>query len=275
MPRILVIDGYDDPGIAFLANAGASPAGELYARLLTGLRPGCEVDIAQISRREPVAVTPGDYDGLCWTGSNMFFSASNAIVQRHIDLCAEAFAAGVPQFGSCWAAQLAAVTAGGEVDANPKGREFGLARKITLSEAGRAHPMYRGKPDVFDGFTSHGDIITRLPDGAQWLAGNAFTPVQALALSYSGGDFWAVQYHPEFDFHEIAGLAHGRRDALIAQGIFHDHDQAGQFVDEMRALDTDPSRTDLAWKYGADDDVMDPCIKTREVQNWLDYFFNE
>ena len=88
-------------------------------------------------------------------------------------------------------------------------------------------------------------------------------------------NFWAVQYHPEFDFHEIAGLAHGRRDALIAQGIFHDHDQAGQFVNEMRALDTAPLRTDLAWKYGADDDVMDPGVKTREVQNWLDYFFND
>ena len=71
----------------------------------------------------------------------------------------------LPSFGSCFAAQLVAVAAGGSVRANPKGREFGLARKIELSAAGRAHPLFAGKPAVFDAYTSHGDEVDTLPPG--------------------------------------------------------------------------------------------------------------
>lgn len=273
MPKLLVIDGYDTEGMAFLARSGATRAGALYAQLLARFVDTDEIDIAEISHQEPVDIDPSDYDGVCWTGSNLFFSSSNEIVQRHIDLCGAFFDRGVPQFGSCWAAQLAAKTAGGEVDLNPKGREFGIARKISLNEAGLKHPMFKGKPTVFDGFTSHADIVTRLPDGATLLAGNAFAPVQALEVAHGRGTFWAVQYHPEYDCAEIAGLAEGRADALIAQGVFRDRAAAAAYVSDMRALADDDQRQDLAWAYGIDADVQDFDIKTVEVRNWLSHFF--
>lgn len=275
MPKLLVIDGYDTAGIAFLEEAGATQAGKLYANLLAKFVPRDEIEIAEISHDAPAEIDLERYDGVCWTGSNLFFSSTNEIVQRHIDLCGEFFERGIPQFGSCWAAQLAAKTAGGEVDINPKGREFGIARKITLTEAGINHPMFKGKPLVFDGFTSHGDIVTKLPKGATLLAGNAFSPVQALDVKHGNGEFWAVQYHPEYNCAEIAGLAEGRAAALIEQGTFKDLAAARAYVNELRVLEQDPKRTDLAWKYGIDADVRDPNIKTIEVKNWLDHFFGE
>lgn len=273
MPKLLVIDGYDTEGMAFLDAAGATQAGALYAQLLSNFVDQDHIAIAEISHQQPIKINPSDYDGVCWTGSNLFFSSSNEIVQRHIDLCTEFFAHGVPQFGSCWAAQLAAKSAGGEVALNPKGREFGLARKICLTDAGVDHPMFKGKPPVFDGFTSHADIVTRLPDGATLLAGNAFSPIQALEVNHGRGVFWAVQYHPEYDCAEVAGLAEGRADALIAQGIFHDRAAVTEYVTDMRALADNAQRADLAWKYGLDDDVQDPMIKSIEVRNWLQHFF--
>ena len=74
-------------------------------------------------------------------------------VAKQIDLTRRAYRAQVPSFGSCWAAQIAVVAAGGQVQPNPNGREMGIARKIELTPAGRAHPMYEGKASVFD-FTS-------------------------------------------------------------------------------------------------------------------------
>lgn len=91
---------------------------------------------------------------------------------------------GVPQYGSCWAAQIAVAAAGGHCASNPRGREMGVARKIALSPEGRSHPMFEGKPSVFDAFTSHNDEVTHLPPGGIALGGNDFTTVQAVAVRY-------------------------------------------------------------------------------------------
>lgn len=273
MTRLLVIDGYDAGGMKALEAAGATKAGNLYKKMLSGLAPGVQIDVAEISLDKAVGIDIERYAGVCWTGSNLFFSASNTIVQRHIDLCRSLFDAGIPQFGSCWAAQLAAQTAGGTVEQNPKGREFGLARKITLTNSGRTHPMFAGKPIAFDGFTSHADIVTRLPEGATLLAGNSFSPVQALEVRFGKGEFWAVQYHPEYNLSEIACLTHVRQDSLIEQGVFQDEDMVKSYIQDLQTLGQAPSRQDLAWKLGIDSDVMEPDIRTLEVKNWLQHLF--
>ncbi len=69
---------------------------------------------------------------------------------RQIELAKAVFAAGVPFFGSCWGLQVAVTAAGGEVRANPRGREFGFARRILLTEAGREHRLFAGKPAAFE-----------------------------------------------------------------------------------------------------------------------------
>jgi len=273
MTKLLIIDGYDTAGIEMLKSVGATLAGTLYKRMLADYAPEAEIDIAEISHAEPIDIDIKQYEGVCWTGSNLFFSATDKIVQRHIDLCQSLFKSGIPQFGSCWAAQLAAKASGGDVDQNPKGREFGIARKIGLTQAGKEHPMYKGKSHIFDGFTSHGDIVTSLPTGATLLASNSFSPIQALEVKHENGEFWAVQYHPEYDFSEVAGLADARQDALIDQGTFHDRDAALSYIQDMKTLNNDASRSDLAWKLGVDEDLQDKSIRTLEVKNWLSHYF--
>ena len=65
--------------------------------------------------------------------------------------------AGIPQIGSCWGIQLANYAAGGKVEPHPKGREMGIATKIRLTEEGKKHPMFNGKPEVYSHFVSHDD----------------------------------------------------------------------------------------------------------------------
>ena len=273
-PRILIIDGYDAAGQASLKAGNATLAGELYKSMISRFVRSENITVIDLSMEFAPKIDLQKYDGVCWTGSNLFFSKSDDVVQRHIDLSRSLFAAKIPQFGSCWAAQLAAVAAGGEVRQNPKGREFGLARKIALTEAGLSHPMYQGKPQVTSGFTSHGDIVTKLPGGATLLAGNSFSPVQALAVNYKGGEFWAVQYHPEYDCAELAALTRVRQEALTQQGTFAHKDDVQAYCDKLEILNSDPHRQDIAWLLGFDEDVLDVDIRTLEVKNWLDYWFN-
>ena len=176
----------------------------------------------------------------------------------------------MPSFGSCWAAQIAVVAAGGLCAANPRGREMGIARKITLTAEGRGHPMYIGKPSVFNGFISHEDEVTHLPPGAIVLATNAFTRVQAVCVTYRGGTCWALQYHPEYDLHELARLAYCRIPKLIKGGFFIDREAGEDYVEKLECLHSNPERGELAWLLGIDEDVTNEDVRLCEVRNWVE-----
>ena len=272
-PRFLVVDGYSRAGRADLTAGGATTAGELYARMLKDCSPNCEVDIvtpADADSSLPRGAAIGHYAGIAWTGSSLTIYAEDATVRSQIEFARAAFAAKVPSFGSCWAAQIAVVAAGGLCAANPKGREFGFARKITLTPEGRDHPLYAGKADVFDAFISHDDEITQLPPGATLLASNDHTRVQAVAVTHRGGVFWGLQYHPEYDLHELARLCFCRKQILVEKGFFRDPPAAQDFIDQLEILHRDPMRKDIAWLLGIDRDVSDPEVRRTEVGNWID-----
>ena len=274
-PRFLVVDGYAREGREDLRAGGATTAGELYAQMLKDCAPNrAEVDI--VCPADPDAALPkgaaiDQYDGIAWTGSSLTVFADDPKVTTQIDFAKAAFEAKVPSFGSCWAAQIAVVAAGGRCDVNPKGREMGIARKIALTPEGRAHPLYTGKKSVFDAFISHDDEVTHLPASASLLACNGHTRVQAVSVIHKGGVFWGLQYHPEYDLHELARLCYCRKQKLVDRGFFRDLDAAQDFVDRLEALHQDPGRKDIAWLLGIDEDVMNEDIRRAEVRNWIDF----
>ena len=128
------------------------------------------------------------------------------------------FAAGVPCFGSCWGLQVGVTAAGGSVVRNPRGREFGFGRRITLTSQGRDHAMFPGKPEVFEAATVHVDTVEALPAGATALAHNDMG-LQAAEIKLKKGTFWGVQYHPEYSCAEIAAMARRYADVLIRDGL--------------------------------------------------------
>ena len=272
--RFLVIDGYLRAAREELAAGGAGVAADLYTRMLLRCAPaGATCDVLFPS--DPGAVLPTvtalrDFDGIAWTGCSLCINDDLPAVAAQIELARAAFRERVPSFGSCWAAQIAVVATGGTVAPNPRGREMGIARKIALTPEGRRHPLYEGKVSVFDGFTSHDDEITELSDSSRRLAGNAFTSVQSVAVESEGGSFWGLQYHPEYDLHELARLTACRLDKLIERGFFATPEDVAAYVDRLEMLHLDPSRKDIAWQLGIDDDLMDAEFRQLEVRNWIE-----
>ena len=270
---LLVLDAYAPEGRAALRSVGATEAGLLYRELLLGLVPDARVAVAYPADPEPEL--PDDeglaaLDGVVWTGSSLtIHHEDDPRVRRQVDFARAAYAAGVAAFGSCWAAQLAVVAAGGRCAASPRGREFGVARRIALSDAGKAHPLFAGKPAVFDGFTSHQDEVVELSPGSELLASNAWSRVQAVSVGHRRGRFWAVQYHPEYDLHEVASLCRLRRDELVAQGTFADATAAVRHAEQLEALQADPGDAELRAALGIGPDLLDPGLRTLEVKNWL------
>ena len=271
-PAFLVVEAYPKAAREELGEYGASSASALYAQLLHQLVEGSSTDIlciADLDNELPSLQKLNSYDGIVWTGSNLTVYHDVPEVTRQVELSQLAFEAGVPQFGSCWAAQIAITAAGGRCAAHPDGIEFGIARNISLTDTGRGHPMYRDKKPVFDGFISHYDEITHLPPGAQILAGNDYTRVQAVSVTHKKGTFWATQYHPEYNLHELARLCYARRERLTVLGFFASTQDAENFVDDLEALHKNPERKDIAWRLGISPDITQPEVRQAEVRNWI------
>ena len=271
--RFLIIDGYPKQSRDDLHEAGMKLAWKLYADMLLQHLPDATYDVllpSDVGVEMPPARDLGAYSGIIWTGCNLSINdTDNPSVSGQIDLARDAYEVGVPSFGSCWGIQMAAVAAGGEVRPNPKGREMGMGRKIYLTSEAHNHPMFAGKPRVFEGFVSHDDMVTRIPPGGTLLAANSFACVQALAVTHKKGTFWATQYHCEYNLHEIARLTVAREKKLVAAGFFRGHADLMELVDRMEALAKEPDRKDLRWQLAIDDDVLSDSIRQCEFVNWI------
>lgn len=274
--RFLVVEGNPATSRDAVTAAGGTVASTIYRDMLLALAPAgstAEIVMAADPGAEslPSGLDWGAIDAVALTGSSLNIYDRTPEVVRQIDLSKRVYETGLPYFGSCWALQVATVAAGGEVKANPRGREVGLARKMALTEAGRGHPLYRGRAPVFDAVAIHTDEVTRPAPGTTVLSGNAVSAIQAAEIRHGNGVFWGVQYHPEFDLREIARLITRYGDGLIRDGLFADRAALDRFTVEAEALAADPTRRDLAWRLGVDADVLDPAVRLTEVRNWIQH----
>jgi GMP synthase (glutamine-hydrolysing) len=271
--RLLVVDGYKRAQREeYVRDAGATPS-EAYAAELRRIEPSLVTDIclpADDGANLPDGAGLSSYDGIALTGSSLHIHSPEPAVTRQIELMRAIYKSGTPCFGSCWGIQIGAVAAGGTVALNPNGLEIGFARRIAMTDAGTRHPLLAGRPAAFDAPAIHFDSIVAPPADATILAANAMSPIQAAEFRQDGGVFWGVQYHPEFSLRLIATILRRHRRTLIDQGLRRDEADTGAWLADLDALDADPSRRDLAWAHGLDDEVLDPGKRVTELRNFIE-----
>lgn len=102
----------------------------------------------------------------------------------------------LPILGICYGAQLMVHQSGGAVE-NSNTREYGAS---TLQLVDKGDPLLAGLSPQHTVWMSHGDTITRLPEGFKVIAS---TPsVQYAAYRIEGEETWGVQFHPEIHHSE-------------------------------------------------------------------------
>lgn len=270
-PRLLVMEGNTAEARHKQVEAGGTALSEAYSEVLRRHLPDCVVDIcypADPGANLPIGGIEG-YDGVAITGSALNVYDGGPEIERQIELTRAVLASKTPLFGSCWGLQLMTVAAGGVVAPNPKGREIGIGRRIALTAAGRAHPMYAGKSASFDAITVHLDEVATLAPGTTVLASNAVSGVQAAELRLDGAVAWGVQYHPEFSLHDIAVVIRRYGARLVREGFFADIAARDAYTADLEALGRDPDLKPVAWRYGIDTTVLDPAIRSAELGNWI------
>jgi GMP synthase (glutamine-hydrolysing) len=143
------------------------------------------------------------------------------------------FDLGVPTLGICYGFQVMAQTLGGEV-ANTGLREYGATDATIVTEG----TLLEGQPVEQNVWMSHGDQVSRAPEGFEVLARTAATPVAAFANDIR--KFYGVQWHPEVKhsdhgqnvlenfLHKAAGLpADWNSGNVIAEQVERIREQVG------------------------------------------------
>lgn len=274
MARLVLLEGNTAEKRALGAKLGVRSSSAIYAEAIRRHSPDLVLDVvngADPDWRLPDARRWSDYDGLVITGSSLHAYDPEFAVTNQIELVKQASETGMPIFGSCWGLQIATVAGGGTVEYSPRGREVGLARKIVPNELGRAHPMLSLKGPAFDAPCIHYDEVTRLPDGAQVLASNAHSAIQAALIPVGRSTVWAVQYHPEFDLLQLVQLYRLYARSMIAEGFFSSQAELDGYVAKLQQLIEQPDHMGLRWQLGIDDDVIDDRRRSGEIISWIDH----
>ena len=141
---------------------------------------------------KPVSALDESIKGVIISGSPCSVNDVNA---PSIDL--PALEKTVPVLGICYGAQFMAKFYGGEVKASGS-REYGRAHLSILKN----DPIFEGVPGGSTVWMSHGDSITRLPEGAVLLGSTE--GLDNAAFRMEGRNVYCFQFHPEV-FHSEEG----------------------------------------------------------------------
>lgn len=98
------------------------------------------------------------------------------------------FSLNIPILGICYGHHLIAEALGGEVSRAEK-QEYG---KAMLTVKGRS-PLFEGTPDEQQVWMSHGDSVSRLPEGFELAASTKDCAIAAM----QNNNIFGVQFHPE------------------------------------------------------------------------------
>lgn len=97
----------------------------------------------------------------------------------------------LPLLGVCFGAQLLAKEYGGSVEKS-ESREYGRAHLVSLNTEDK---LLKGIPANSQVWMSHGDTVTKLPEGAELTASTE--SVKNAAYTFKGEETYCIQFHPE------------------------------------------------------------------------------
>ncbi len=161
------------------------------------------------------------------------------------------FELGVPVFGVCYGMQLMAKLLGGTL-VSAKRREYGRA-KLYVDEP---NEIFKGLPEEFIVWMSHGDNIEELPDGFICLAHTDSLPIAAIASPKDR--LYGTQFHPEVAHteHGIEILKNFAREICGCKETFDLGDYAESKIAEIREMVAPDESVILAYSGGVDSTVL-------------------
>lgn len=199
------------------------------------------------------AIKAFDPSAIILSGGPESVTAATKIVASQI-----IFELGVPILGICYGMQTMSLQLGGQV-ATGGGREFGYEQIRARGHSALLKGIQDSSDDhghgLLDVWMSHGDQVTKLPEGFKVIASTENTSIAGMADETR--KFYGVQFHPEVT-HTKQGkaiLKRFLRDIAGCQGLWQIRDIAEHIIRDIRAT-VGKEHVLLALSGGVDSSVV-------------------
>lgn len=169
----------------------------------------------------------------------------------------------IPILGICYGLQILTEKFGGKVEP-AKDREYGRA----LLNVIKSSPLFNGISQTSQVWMSHGDYITKLPDGFDTVAKSDHTPIAA--ISNEDKRIYGVQFHPEV-VHTIEGkkiINNFLYDICNCKGEWNPHNFVDSTVQEIKSK-VNKSKAICALSGGVDSTVAAVLVKKAIGENLI------
>ena len=138
----------------------------------------------------------------------------NSVYESDYQADTDIFDLGIPVLGICYGMQFMAHHLGGEVQPGNQ-REFGYAQVKTI-DSELTRDIYDDAPNTLDVWMSHGDKVSKLPNGFAVIGDTPSCPIAMMENVEK--QFYGIQFHPEVT-HTKQGRALLNRFVLDICGV--------------------------------------------------------
>ena len=128
-----------------------------------------------------------------------------------------------------------------------------------INKEGKDNIIYKNKKTIFTSPAFNYDEVCQIPEGATLLSSDKVNHVMAIHFKPGKSEVWGLQYHPDYEYHQMISLASARKDRIIKNKQFKDNND---FEDHMNYIKEENKKLNFE-------------NRTCEVRNWLDFIKNQ
>tara|TARA_B110001452_G_scaffold211293_1_gene181754 strand:- start:172 stop:957 length:786 start_codon:yes stop_codon:yes gene_type:complete len=256
--NILIVEGnIPEDSEVFIRAAGAS-ASENLKNLVLKLEPNSNVKIINPGideeTKEALEVI-NQYHGIIFTGGAMRINNLTDEIKKHINFASNCFNHKKRILAICWGLQVCSTAAGGRVASGKNGAHIGIASSVEINKEGQKNLIYKNKKIKFTTPAFNFDEVCETPEGATLLSSDKVNKVMCVYFKSGNSEIWGLQYHPDYEYHQIINLSNERKDQMIANKYFKDKNDFENHINYIKD----------------EDKKLDFENRTCEVKNWLNY----
>jgi GMP synthase (glutamine-hydrolysing) len=177
------------------------------------------------------------------------------VIKKHINFASNCFNQKKKILAICWGLQVCSTAAGGKVNPGLNGAHIGIASDVIINEDGDKHFIYKNKKKKFTTPAFNFDEVIELPKNSILLSSDRVNKVMGVSFKAGNSEITGLQYHPDYEYHQMINLIVGRKERLFNNKNFLDEDEYEKHISYIKSENA----------------LLNFNDRSCEVRNWLNH----
>ena len=256
--KILIVEGNNrEDSKFFIKVAGASAADNL-KNLILEIESSSNIEIINPNNDNDTTnalKNMSKYNGIIFTGGAMRINDMTDVIKKHINFASNCFNQKKKILAICWGLQVCSTAAGGKVNPGLNGAHIGIASDVIINEDGDKHFIYKNKKKKFTTPAFNFDEVIELPKNSILLSSDSVNKVMGVSFKAGNSEITGLQYHPDYEYHQMINLIVGRKERLFNNKNFLDEDEYEKHISYIKSENA----------------LLNFNDRSCEVRNWLNH----